>query len=84
MIAASFLFGWTCPQCSLRLPTEITFGQWPQVSDSVWLIATAVMPENPSDIGGDLLRLLKKQHLARFSWLGPPGAFIHGEDFPTH
>jgi hypothetical protein len=25
----------------------VTFGHWPQVSDSVWLIATVVMPQTP-------------------------------------
>jgi hypothetical protein len=37
----------------------------------------------PNPIPRTLL-CLKKQHLAPFGKLGPPSAFIPGEDFPTH
>jgi hypothetical protein len=46
MIAASLLLFGASAMLPVARPTEITFGQWPQVFDSVWLIATALMPEN--------------------------------------
>jgi hypothetical protein len=45
MIAASFLLFGSSAMIPLR-PHEITFGHWPQVLDSVWLIATVGMPQD--------------------------------------
>jgi hypothetical protein len=49
-MAVSFIWLVFVRKCSLS-SDSVTFGHWPQVSDSVWLIATTRMahtPTNPS------------------------------------
>jgi hypothetical protein len=53
------------------------------VSDSVWLIATVVMRRASPHLRQHLL-VTEKTALRAFGKLGPPSAFIHCEDFPTH
>jgi hypothetical protein len=84
MIAA-FSFAPACHRLQFPVHDErtVTFGHWPQVSDSVWLIATVVMRRASPHLRQHLL-VTEKAALRAFGKLGPPSAFIHGEDFPTH
>jgi hypothetical protein len=75
MIAA-FFFWLTCQSLQILAHKvwAVTFGHWPQLSDSVWLIATVIM-RRASLHPRHQLPVAEKAALRRFGKLGPPSAF---------